>query len=507
MIRNIKYLFLIIPLLFLFSCNESESEYNPPDMVTEIVPSVDDSETSGSIYGGSAFDDDSDKPLIHMQNDEVLISTITLNLDLDTQDEQVLVFKERSNPDGKIHIAVADYNNVQNNYTRAWESITTAENNRSFMVQLDDLIGDHNNEIVCSGRDSQGRTTLDVFWKNTTERNVLGYMPIFNFAERGTIEIDRQERSRGYLQGLKNGISYTITVTSEAGDNELVTSKYYWDFPLKKYQLLSQEHIENKSVIENQLQEIVAGYEEDFYKFINGPWSNGDLIIYFDPKNESATFYTDDIQENYSWVNSYKVLSNLLYIRCRNEIINYIENEIYVRVIGLNEVSITVRDIDSLKRTKDSNDIWTNVYTRMGDIQQAETVKNLDAIISETKLPELSGQYISGAGDIIEFYGSDFYMKNSTEEIKGGFAVYQADITILSIKIIDENGIVTEERTFALEYSEEQRDRAIERTLVLTPGSLSIHGFHPSETEFYRLTQTETLEIASDEEGADAESD
>ena len=135
----------------------------------------------------------------------------------------------------------------------------------------------------------------------------------------------------------------------------------------------------------------------------------------------------------------------------------------------------------------------------MGSDQQAESVKDLDSVLENADLPVLSGQYISGAGDIIEFYGSDFYMKNSDEEINGGFAVYRADIDILSLKIFNDKGIVTEERTFALDYTEDENDRTIERTLVLTPGSLSIYGFHPFDTEFYRLTQIETLELDTEQ--------
>ncbi len=477
---------------------DKDEEYKSPEMVTDITPSAEDGDSIDNIYNSSAFDTDSDKPLIPLGSDEILISTINLNIDLDAQEEQMLVFRERSNPDGFIHIAIADFDNVQNSYSRVWNGRTKAENIRSFIVYLDDIIGDHNSEIVCSGRDSDGNTTLDIFWKNTTERNQPVYLPVFNIAERGTIEINQLERSRGYHQGLKNGISYTITVTSEADENELIVSRYYWDFPLKKYLLLSQERIENTVVAENQLEELFTGDELAFYDFIEGPWYDDDKIIYFDPVNKASTFYLDDIQENYSWINSYKVLSNLLYVRCRNEIINYIENEFYIKILDLNEINVTVRDIDSQTRTKGSNDIWTGNYTRMSADMQEETVLDLDRVIDYTSLPELSGQYISGSGDIIEFYGSDFYMKNSFEEITGGFAVYKADINILSLKILDDRGIVIEERSYALGYTEEQKEMSIERTLVLTPGALSIYGFRPFDSEFLRLTQTETLEINND---------
>ncbi|HAK47099.1 MAG TPA: hypothetical protein DCO79_14425 [Spirochaeta sp.] len=501
MIRKHLYLFFIILITISFnSCLKEKENYKPPDIVTEIVPSTSDSDYSAEIYDGASFNISSDKPLIEIDDEEVLISTLNLNLDLDTHEEQILVSKQRSNPDGKIHIIIADYSNVTKGYIRAWDSDTMAVNIRSFMVYLDDLIGDHNNEIVCTGRDSQGRTTLDVLWKNTAD-NHLGYQTIFSTAAKGTIEINQQERSRGYFQGLKNGVSYTITVTAETSDEEelsFVKHIYYWDFPLKKYIQFSEEKLESTVIVENKISEVLEGDESVFNEFISGPWYKGGQIIYFDPDNESSTFYADDIQENYSWVNTYKVMSNLLYTRCRNDIINYIENEVYIRVLELDEIMITVRDIDNQTRKKDENDIWTGRYTRMDNNMKSDTVKSLDSVIDESDLPVLSGQYLSDAGDTIEFYGSDFFLKNSIENIKGGFAVYSADIDILNLKVINSKGIVSEERSFAIDYKEEQKESSIERVLFLTPGSLSIHGFHVSDTEFFRFTQIETLEMPAD---------
>ena len=499
--QNIFYLFLLIPV-FILSCTGEEPEYEPPETVTEIVPTESEDENYRDIYNGSAFNVNSEKPVIEIGIDEVLINTLNLNLDLDSHEEQIIVLKHRNDPDGRIYITVADYSNVTSTYIRVWQSETLAENIRSFMVYLDDLIGDHNSEIVCSGRDAGGNTTLNVFWKNTSDNN-LSYIPVFEKTVKGTIDINQMERVRGYHQGLKDGVSYTITMTSEAaaedGTMNLVKTVYYWDFPLRQYIELSSEIIENNDIAETRLSYILNGDESVFYDFISGPWFKDQQIIYFDPENESSTFYTDDIQENYDWMNSYKIMSNLLYTRCKNEIINYIENEIYVRVIDVDEVKITVRDIDNQTRKKNENEIWTGTYVRMNNDMKADTVKTLESVIDVTELPVLTGQYISDAGDLMEFYGSDFYMKNAYEEISGGFAVYSADFNILNLKVIDDNGMVSEERSFAIDYREDRKENSIERTIVLTPGTLSIYGFHVSDTEFFRFTQIETLEIMNED--------
>ena len=513
MIRNFITCLIITVVLF-SSCLKPEEDYKPPEMVKEIVPGSDGGDKPEDLFELASYDSSAQKPVVPLNTNEVLINTINLNLDLDSSDEQIIVIKKRDNPEGNISIIAADYDNVKSAYTRSWSSETGASNIRSFVVYLEDIIGDHNNEIVCSGRDSSGRSTLDIFWKSNTGGNsLLNYQTVFSVAEKGTIEIIQQERSRAYQQGLKDGVSYTIAVTREetaGGDAiDLIRSDYFWDFPLKRYVKLTEEKIENTEIRERRLAEILGGDEGSFYNFIKGPWhtaaagsSDEDLIIFFDPASKSSTFYTEDVQENYSWVNSYKVLSNLLYIRGRNEIINYIENEIYIRINSVDEITVTVKDIDNQTRVKKPNDIWTRKYRRLADSELDDTIKTIESAARTSPLPFLSGQYMSDSGDIIEFYGSDFFMKTSLEQIAGGFAVYSADIDIIDFKITDKAGLVTGTRTFALDFTEEVTERFIERTLILTPGKLSIYGFRPSDTEFYRFVQIETLEIDNEEEPA-----
>ncbi|MBI9105558.1 MAG: pallilysin-related adhesin [Spirochaetales bacterium] len=506
-----KSIITVLSALLLFSCLRPAEKYEPPEMVKEIIPNSEGTSSSKEMYELDSFDPGSQKPVIKLGSNEVLINTINLNLDLDSSEEQIIIIKDRDMPEGKITIVVADYDNVENKYIRSWQSSTGASNIRSFIVYLDDLIGDHNNEIVCSGRDANGNSTLDIFWKNNSSSNsLLSYLSIFNISEKGTIEIIQQSRSRAYQQGLKDGVSYPITVTREEGTAsesiDLIQSKYYWDFPLKRYVKLTEEKLESTEIIERQLTEILDGDEQGFYNYINGPWisesrekDDNELIIYFNPDMQTATFYTGDIQENYTWANSYKVLSNLLYIRCRNEIINYIENEIFVKINGIDEITITVKDIDSQTRVKAPNDIWSMKYRRLNSTRLNETIKTIESVSGLSDLPILTGQYISDSGDVMEFYGSEFQMRTSYNVLSGGFAVYSADIDILDLKIINEAGIVYDTRTFALDFSEIEKDRTIERTLILTPGKLSIYGFKASNTVVYRLVQIETLEIPADD--------
>ncbi len=510
--KNILFFIVIMLLSNLYSCNRASEVYERPESVTQLTPAPDEDSISDDEKYEDSFSIQETKPNIVIRSDETVLSTINLNLDLDTSDEQIIVLKNRQNPALEIYIAVADYDNVKGDYVRVWEGTTSATSGRSFSVYLEDLVGDHSNQIVCSGRDSEGNTTLDVFWRNNeSSGSGLNYSSIFSLKQPGAIEIIPVKRSMAYESGQKDGVSYTISASTEKSGNDgkisLIQSIYFWDFPLKKFIKLKEEELEYTTIEEKQLADIYSGPEENFYAYINGPWFtenstswNNNIIVLMDPKAETITFYSDRIQENFKWTNSYKVLSNLLYIRAQNEIINYIEIEVYVRIVNLDEIRLTVKDIDNQTRVISPNDVWTDNYYRMGEREKFDTIKTLRKASEAIELPELNGQYISDAGDIIEFYGTSFHMKNSFEEISGGYAVYSADTPVLSLKIVDDSGIEIDTRAFSIDFSEENKNRIIERTLVMVPGELSIYGFKPSDTEYYRFTQTETLDMSSENE-------
>ena len=489
-------LIILITIAVLTTCTKTENN-SSQSKETKLLSITDKELKNLEEYKPLVENKEKDIPLINMADYELVIKLMNVNIDLDSQDEQIIVYKNMNMEIDNIFIAIADFNNVKNSYERLWESITLAKNTLS--VYIDDVIGDHDNEIICTGRDNQGKNTIDIFWGND-RGNPNKYISIFSTSAQGTIEINQLERSRAYFQGLKNGISYTINVSKETIENEnkiLIKDVYYWDFPQKKYLLLSTELIEYESIEEKQLLSVINGNKNNFYKYLSGPWSCEDKIIYFDIYSKNTVFYSNEIQESYSWQNTYKPLSTILFLRCSNEIINYIENEISVKIESYDEISITVRDIDTQTGKKTSNEIWTNNYTRMNNEMQNITIKGLPSNNDSKIIPNLVGQYINDGGDIIDFFGNKFFMKMNNKTYNGGYALYMSDVPILGMKIILADGTVAEDRMYKMDYTEEKMEQKLKRTITLTKGTLSVHGFKAYDIEPSSFVQIETIETES----------
>src|SRR5512136_2734206 len=99
----------------------------------------------------AAAEDQPPVPKVPLERGEVLASVLNCNLDLDASEEQILVLRSQEEPDAPLRIAVADYDSVRGTYIRSWEGPTSATNLRLFEVSIQDLVGDHNQEIVCRG--------------------------------------------------------------------------------------------------------------------------------------------------------------------------------------------------------------------------------------------------------------------------------------------------------------------------------------------------------------------
>ena len=145
-------------------------------------------------------------PKAPLEPGEKLLKVINLNLDLDRQEEQILIFRGEDSMDSTIHIAVLDYEEVIKDYRRTWKGSTLATDIRSFSVSLADLIGDHNLEIICAGMSSDNRQSLTIFRK-TKQANKTGlfYTDILRLRANGTIEILEITRSHSYEAGMTSG--------------------------------------------------------------------------------------------------------------------------------------------------------------------------------------------------------------------------------------------------------------------------------------------------------------
>ena len=179
-------------------------------------------------------------PKVPIPKEFNLVQVQNLNLNLDQSEEQVLVLKSRDNPDAPISIGVVDLDPARNQYVLSWTHPTLATNARTFSVTAEDIIGDHALEIICVGTNDKGEQTMDVFRKTHAPTGPdLSYTEIFRSEIRGTIEIQRHDRSQAYKLGQQDGSSFPIITTTQDPTSDrigdLMQTTYTWSSLKKDY--------------------------------------------------------------------------------------------------------------------------------------------------------------------------------------------------------------------------------------------------------------------------------
>lgn len=498
---------LLAALLFLVSCGTDSQKPQPVEKAKIVVPIGGNSESGNAPSPvGADVTQEILTPKVPIPKEDNLLQVINVNLDLDQSEEQILVLKNKDKADSPIRIAVADFDNVRNEYVMSWKHATGATNIRTFTVTTEDIIGDHNLEIICAGMNSNGEQTLDIFRKAHPPTGVnLYYSEIFSIAVRGTIEIERHERSKAYKLGQKNGTSYSIVTYSKDPKGEhigdLLKRTYNWKYQTNIYVETDRQKIPGKQIDDRRLNALYSKGAAAFERFLSGPWfkaSNGssggavdptasttdtsNTILYFDPEKRKITFYTGDVMEVYHWENSYRTLYNRLIIRGYNELVQYIKAQISLSVVSINRIEVY------------SPSEWAGSYQKLTESMQQSLIKRAN---TPFKKPGLSGRYTNANGGKIDFNAPRFVLEETGTKRSGGFSVFGYGVPVIEFQFLSPGGIVESTRSYKFEYSEEQSKTRIIRKLVLVPGKLGIHGFVATGDPPIRYEQTKIIDHRS----------
>ncbi|MEW5816119.1 MAG: pallilysin-related adhesin [Spirochaetota bacterium] len=508
----VSILWCIFFLYVAGGCKNNINNREPVEMAKTIVPkgghrTLSDSEFSDSVTEGLSREVAT--PKAEISPNDILLQVINANLDLDPNEEQILVLKERENPDAMIRISVVDFDTVRNIYKMTWQGMTNANNLRTFNVSLGDIVGDHNLEIICYGMNNNGESTLNVFRKTHAPNGIgLFYTSISEIIAGGAIEIQEQERSQAYKLGQKNDISFPIVTYSHdlESDNimDLIKSTYYWKYQSNSYVKVKEEKIPGKKIEEKQLEDLFFSKDENaFEEFLDSPWyrvTNNNAnpsdvkaisdIFLFEPQNRQISLYSGDIQEVYNWKSSHRTrIANSLYIVCQNDFVPFIGKQISIYVLSLDTIQITISDTDFMKDTNQ----WDGTYNRLTRVLQKSLKPELKPAESFTA-SELSGKYSSDTGDEIFFDFPNFIFIEGNIELKGGYSVYSIGDQILELKVLKKNGLLEEKRRYKLNYKKVRTENKIIHTCTLLRGNVGIYGFEPTSDKAITFEQIETVD-------------
>ena len=512
-----KHFLLTVVILGLLSCEVGEKDPFPGNVTKTLVPKAEDIASDPDLIRKIDEAGSDQIPKVPLEPDEVLCQLLNINLDLDKTTEQILVLKSQSDNAAPIRVAVVDFDEIRNSYLRTWEHLTQASNQRAFRLEVEDIVGDYNSEIICHGLNHAGELTLDVFRKTTSPSGLgLYFAPICQVNSDRTITINRHERSQSYHVEQKTGDSFPIIVERKdpESDNlmDILKETYYWKYQDKRYVKIQMEKITGDRVIQDQLKELFYGSSrrEDFDNFLEGPWfqrGNVALMVLFNSDNEAVSFYDGQILETYL-IESLTHHGNRLNLNTRNNTIRTITQWINITMDSLN--SITIVGSTAGHTSVQNSEHWEGKYDRLSQNMQESLLQKQASPIQKSDL-ELSGIYHEGGGLEIAFEPPYFTWIEDDEMVRsGGYCIIsnvpflnsyylEREVTdsveVVTFRFLQESGIFVEDIVYIFEYSETSEGSSLVRTLMLTPGKLTIRGVSAVTKNSLVLEQVEILDL------------
>ena len=167
-----KLIVLLLPLIILISCRNDKAAQQPPSTPRIINPSSSSANQSEAVSNIIEEEDQNFLvPMIPLPPEDTLLLTNDVNLDFDTEDEQIIL--TRRTVDGKtvIYLYVVDYNNDKMAFYSALETGISPDSTEGISILIQDLTGNNLNEIIITGFTKNENHTLDVFYNNFFRRD------------------------------------------------------------------------------------------------------------------------------------------------------------------------------------------------------------------------------------------------------------------------------------------------------------------------------------------------
>lgn len=460
---------------------------------------------------------DEQTPKVPIEENEVLLQLLNINLDLEKTDEQILVIKDKGDSANPIKIVLVDFDEIRNIYMRTWEEVIQASNQRTFDIQLEDIVGDYNPEIICRGVNSSGETTLDVFRKTTSPTGMgLFFSSICALSSDRPIIIESKKRDKSYHDHEKTGQSFLIIVERKDPDSEndldIIKETWGWKYQEKRYIKILSEKITGDKLLEQKLKELFSSKAEvdNFKEFLDGSWHKKNIvdnIILFNSEKDEIIFYNGVMLEVYKIGEMRPWEGYIFSLYITSDTISTLHKQINITIKDMDSIDVRIRIVQ--KKSVRNSDEWQGNYIRLtGDLQESLLQKNQFSV--EPSEITLSGIYRSSSGLEIAFEPPYFtWIDENDEATSGGFTLL-SNVPLLNGFLLDReipdqaytvtfrflknDGVSSEDATYLLEYVEKKEENALIKTILLTPANLSINGLLLRSKESHSLEQIVMLE-------------
>lgn len=366
------FLFVILAVVMIRLVFFNESYGNVP--AKTVIPTSANNQKEDTSENEALSEDEVMTSFIPLLPTETLMSTLTIDFDGDTLDDQIITIRKANSP--FLFLVVGLYNSETNSYDRVSEIATEITKIRTFSYFGVDITGDHRTALVYQGVKNNGDSVLKIFHCRR-RRNSAELITIGDFTSDGTIFILQNERSDAYELSQSKGASFPVWVYSSDKTDEQnhstssvsqIQTEFKWDEDAGRFVQTRQLRITGSRMAAKELSRILNGNVETFAKFLNGLWykttnsSSSPSYIYFNYESKEVIFLSEDTEGVYSWADS-SLRRSGIYLIAVNSIISSMKRRFDIMLTGVNEVYVNVHD-DVGMVIKESNQ-WNGTYKKM----------------------------------------------------------------------------------------------------------------------------------------------
>ena len=514
--RTIPIIFLIVAIFLVgaFFFSKTVLKINDKDTFrAKVITPVSGEQNEVSEKYSQTMDSEKYETFVPLKSTETLISAITLDINNDTYDDEIILVKKSGSPQLWL---IPGINNIETGeYERLTEIFTGISKARTFSYTGMDITGEHKNALVFQGDTDDNNHIMKIYLMNDdNELEVIG-----DFTSDGIIFVQQTERSESYDLSLSNGESFSVWVyksepkseetLNNSKDNTLtnqIQQEYKWNAFERKYELAKEIKVTSKRLVAKELSRIQDGTVETFASFLNGLWyktSNtnaGIRYLYFDYENKEIILVIDDTQEIYRWEDS-NLRHNGIYLTTVNSSIMNLKRRFDISLLGVDEIKITLRDDINLI-IKESN-LWDGSYKKFqsqNTILGEYTTNSLEQYKKE--LTSVESWSTTDGQNVFSLKDDKYSIKINEIEETGIYSFMKiADYDVIQFRSDNQNSMLND--TYVMKFgvkiiTEKQKRKTIEKIvtnydeITLTPVKISPTDCYSTEGRSYTLEKVIT---------------
>lgn len=408
--KTIPVIFVIVAtvLAIVFFSRKTISKTYSEDIPSLITADSQEKKNVSEEHNVTIVEENTPISFLPLKDDETLLSSMGLDLNNDSLDDEILIIKRSVNP--KLFVVIGIYNPTSKMYVRVAEIQTEITQFRSFSYNGIDVTGEHKIALVYQGFIENGMSVMQMYFCNGPADSFY-LEKIGDFKSDGTIFIEQFSRTDTYELSQSSGKSFPVWVyssdpTAGAGSLSQIQTEYDWSPAQRKYVQVRQIKVTGRNLAAKELEKIQDGTVKTFANYLDGLWykvSSEDRTmhyIYFNYDQSEVVFIEGDTQEVYSWLTS-TLYKNGIYLSTSNISIENLGRRFAVTLTDIDQVRI--RAYDDVRMHIGADNLWDGQYKRLTDssifLKEKNTELPIDEIVST--LEEFPSWYTSDGATFV----------------------------------------------------------------------------------------------------------